>query len=46
VGNVPILASPQTPNSTREENVNQLASKARDSLEKKKKGSMGSSKKI
>jgi hypothetical protein len=40
-----ILASPQTPNSTSEENVNQLASKARDSLEKKKKGLAGSSKK-
>jgi hypothetical protein len=39
------LASPQTPNSTSEENVNQLASKARDSLEKKKKGLAGSSKK-
>jgi len=40
-----ILTSPQNPNSTDGETVNQLAIKARDSLEKKKKGSKDSSKK-
>jgi hypothetical protein len=40
-----IPTSPQTPNSTNGETINQLASKARDSLEKKKKGSPGTSKK-
>jgi hypothetical protein len=34
-----ILATPQTLNSTERETINQLAIKARDSLEKKKKGS-------
>jgi hypothetical protein len=41
-----ILTTPQTLNSTERETVNQLAIKARDSLEKKKKGSKASSKKI
>ena len=40
-----ILTTPQTLNSTERETVNQLAIKARDSLEKKKKGSKASSKK-
>jgi len=40
-----ILTTPQTLNSTKRETVNQLAIKARDSLEKKKKGSKASSKK-
>jgi len=40
-----ILIAPQTLNSTERETVNQLAIKARDSLEKKKKGSQASSKK-
>jgi len=40
-----ILTTPQTLNSTEMETVNQLAIKARDSLEKKKKGSKASSKK-
>jgi hypothetical protein len=40
-----IMTTPQTPNSTERETVNQLAIKVRDSLEKKKKGSKASSKK-
>ncbi|KAI5568972.1 hypothetical protein BDE02_12G048300 [Populus trichocarpa] len=40
-----ILTTPQTLNSTERETINQLAIKARDSLEKKKKGSKASSKK-
>jgi len=40
-----IPTSPQTPTSSDEETFNQLASKARDSLEKKKTSSPGSSKK-
>jgi hypothetical protein len=40
-----ILTTLQTLNSTERETVNQLAIKARDSLEKKKKGSKASSKK-
>jgi hypothetical protein len=40
-----ILTTPQTLNSIERETVNQLAIKARDSLEKKKKGSKASSKK-
>uniref|UniRef100_A0A2K1XI89 DUF4283 domain-containing protein n=1 Tax=Populus trichocarpa TaxID=3694 RepID=A0A2K1XI89_POPTR len=40
-----ILTTPQTLNTTESETVNQLAIKARDSLEKKKKGSKASSKK-
>jgi len=40
-----IPTSPQTPTSSDGETFNQLASKARDSLEKKKTGSPGSSKK-
>jgi len=40
-----ILTTSQTLNSTESETVNQLAIKARDSLEKKKKGSKASSKK-
>jgi len=40
-----ILTTPQTLNSTERETVNQLAIKARDALEKKKKGSKASSKK-
>ena len=40
-----ILTTPQTLNSTERETVNQLAIKARDSLEKKKKGSKASSEK-
>uniref|UniRef100_A0A2K2AH39 Uncharacterized protein n=1 Tax=Populus trichocarpa TaxID=3694 RepID=A0A2K2AH39_POPTR len=40
-----ILTTPQTLNSTERETVNQLAIKARDSLEKKKRGSKASSKK-
>jgi hypothetical protein len=39
-----ISARPQTPNPTNKESVNQLTSKARDSREKKKKGSVGYSK--
>jgi len=40
-----ILTTPQTLNSTKREIVNQLAIKARGSLEKKEKGSKASSKK-
>ena len=40
-----ILTTPQTLNSTERETINQLAIKARDSLEKKKLGSKASSKK-
>ena len=40
-----ILTTPQTLNSTERETINQLAIKARDSLEKKKKGSKASLKK-
>jgi hypothetical protein len=40
-----IMTTPQTLNSTERETINQLAIKARDSLEKKKKGSKASSKK-
>jgi len=40
-----ILTTPQTLNSTERQTVNQLAIKARDSLEKKKKGSKALSKK-
>ena len=40
-----ILTTPQTSNSTERETVNQLAIKARDFLEQKKKGSKASSKK-
>jgi hypothetical protein len=40
-----ILTTPQTLNSTEMETVNQLAIKARETLEKKKKGSKASSKK-
>ena len=40
-----IMTTPQTLNSSERETVNQLAIKARDSLEKKKRGSKASSKK-